>query len=73
MVHDEGRFTTDIDRGGICQPKKGGEFMKSKHTWEPMRLHSVGHISKVVEGGGGKLSATGGDPGEPRKEKGSGR
>ena len=47
--------------------------MHAKKSWEPMRLRSVGHISRVIEGGGGKLSAVGGDPGEPRKEKGSGR
>jgi hypothetical protein len=41
----------------------------SKERWEPMKLRSVGHISEVVEQGGGKLSAAGGDPGEPRKQQ----
>ncbi len=39
--------------------------MEAKKSWEPMKLTPVGHISKVIEGGGGKLSATTGDPGEP--------
>lgn len=43
---------------------------EAKQAWEPMRLSSVGQISQVVEGGGGKLSPSTGDPGEPRKPKG---
>ena len=42
---------------------------EAKQRWEPMRLGSVGHVSRVVQGGGGKISSTIGDPGEPRKEK----
>jgi len=42
---------------------------ETKQRWEPMRLGSVGHVSRVVKGGGGKISSTVGDPGEPRKEK----
>ena len=44
-----------------------------KKTWEMPKLTRVGSINEVVLGGGGKLSLTGGDPGESRKEKGSGR
>lgn len=44
-----------------------------KKTWEKPELTRVGAIQEVVLGGGGKLSLTGGDPGESRKEKGSGR
>jgi len=40
-----------------------------KQRWEPMKLSSVGHVSQVVKGGGGKITSTVGDPGEPRKEK----
>jgi hypothetical protein len=47
---------------------EGGEIPMRKH-WKPMKLTSVGHISKVVQAGGGKLSAAGGDPGESRKQK----
>ena len=39
--------------------------MEAKKSWEPMRLTPVGHISKVVELGGGKLSQPTGDTGEP--------
>ena len=48
--------------------------MESKKAWEPMQLTPVGHISKVVEEGGGKLSIPTADPGEfnrkPRGEPG---
>lgn len=45
--------------------------MKSnKQPWESMTLTYVGHVAEIVQLGGGKLSTTGGDPGEPRKPKG---
>jgi hypothetical protein len=43
---------------------------KAKRAWEPMKLSSVGHISEVVEGGGGKLSPTFADTGDIRKPPG---
>ena len=46
---------------------------KEVQAWEPMSVTYVGHVGEIVQGGGGKLSQTGGDPGESRKEKGSGR
>jgi hypothetical protein len=46
--------------------------MGEKRTWEPIRLCFVGHVSAALRGGGGKLSATTGDPGEPRKVPSSG-
>ena len=45
------------------------ERSEAKQAWEPMKLTPVGHISEVVEGGEGKLTPAGGDPGEGRKEK----
>jgi hypothetical protein len=39
-----------------------------KKVWESFRLVDVGHVGDVVQGGGGKLSTAGGDPGENRKE-----
>jgi len=38
--------------------------------WKPMQVTLVGTVKDVVKLGGGKLSATGGDPGEPRKPRG---
>jgi hypothetical protein len=32
-----------------------------------MQLRYVGHIGEIVQHGRGKLSLSGGDPGEPRK------
>jgi hypothetical protein len=52
----------------IVYMEEGGEIAMKKR-WKPMKLTSVGHISKVVQEGGGKLSAAGGDPGESRKEQ----
>ena len=44
-----------------------------QEPWTPMKLTSVGRVSDVVKmPGGGKLSLTGGDPGDPRKPKGQG-
>jgi hypothetical protein len=37
---------------------------------EPMELTYVGHVGEILQLGGGKLSMSGGDPGEPRKPKG---
>jgi hypothetical protein len=36
-----------------------------------MSLTPQGRVSDIVQGGGGKLSITGGDPGEGRKEIGT--
>lgn len=41
-----------------------------KHPWEKFRLTKVGNVADVVRGGGGKLSVSGGDPGESLKESG---
>jgi hypothetical protein len=45
---------------------------RKKQTWEPIRLHYVGQLGKVLRGGGGKLSTSAGDTGEPRKVPSSG-
>jgi len=39
-----------------------------RRPWEPMQLRYVGHVADILQGGGGKISMTGGDPGEVRKE-----
>ena len=41
-----------------------------RRPWEPPTIKSVGTIGQVLQGGGGKLSTTGGDPGENRKQSG---
>jgi len=43
---------------------------ETKRFWEPMELSSVGHVSQVVEGGGGKLSIVADDMGDTNKPKG---
>jgi len=44
----------------------------TKQPWETMRLTDLGDIRTVVQGGGGKLSLVGTDPGESRKTPGGG-
>jgi hypothetical protein len=39
--------------------------------WERMRLSDLGTLADVVNGGGGKLSPTTGDPGDIRKVPGN--
>ncbi len=51
-----------------AQHTAGGE---SKKLWEPLKKSYAGRVADVVQGGGGKLSIVGGDPGESRKEKGT--
>jgi hypothetical protein len=46
--------------------------MGEKRSWEPITVQYVGHVADVVRAGGGKLSATTGDSGEPRKVPSSG-
>lgn len=41
-----------------------------KQPWESPRLTYVGRVRDVVQGGGGKLSPTGGDPGDVGKPSG---
>ncbi len=41
-----------------------------KQPWESPKLTYVGRVRDVVQLGGGKLSQTGGDPGDPRKPSG---
>lgn len=44
----------------------------TKQPWEPMQLTYVGDVAEIIQGGGGKLSTTGGDPGDKRKPSGGG-
>jgi len=42
-------------------------------AWVPMKIDRVGSAAEILRmPGNGKLSATGGDPGDPRKPKGQG-
>jgi hypothetical protein len=43
--------------------------VETKQDWKSMQLTYVGHIREVVQGGGGKLSGRGGDPGDARKQQ----
>jgi hypothetical protein len=53
--------------------KKVAVGESGRTSWTKPRLKYVGNVGEVLHGGGGKLSTTGGDPGEGRKEKGDSR
>jgi len=42
----------------------------NKKPWETMKLSYQGQVAEIIQQGGGKLSAVGGDPGESRKQTG---
>jgi hypothetical protein len=44
----------------------------SKKRWENMKMSHLGDIGTLVQGGGGKLTSSGTDPGESRKVRGGG-
>lgn len=48
---------------------KAGDTAEAKQTWEPMKLVCAGRVAEIVQGGGGKLSTPGGDPGESRRTR----
>lgn len=39
-----------------------------KQPWQEMELTYLGDAAELIQGGGGKLTAIGGDPGEHRKQ-----
>ena len=44
--------------------------LEEQLDWKPMSMELIGDIGEVIQGGGGKLSSVGTDPGESRKTKG---
>ena len=46
-----------------------GEQSTKKKSWEGMKVSFLGKASALIKSGMGKLSVTGGDPGEPKKQK----
>jgi hypothetical protein len=50
----------------------GSKTREQSRPWQPPRLRRVGSIGEVLRTGGGKLSPSQGDPGEPRKPPGAG-
>jgi hypothetical protein len=49
--------------------KKEKDTREGKLRWSKPSVKYVGNVGSVLKGGGGKLSPTGGDPGENRVEK----
>jgi hypothetical protein len=45
---------------------------RERRPWQAPALKPVGTIEKVLQGGGEKLSRSGGDPGDTRKQPPSG-
>lgn len=45
-----------------------GTMTKNRLPWESMQVTYLGNVAKIVQEGGGKLTAVGGDTGETRKQ-----
>jgi hypothetical protein len=43
---------------------------RKPRSWEPLEVTDVGHVGEILQGGGGKLSATASDSGDIRKPSG---
>jgi hypothetical protein len=48
------------------------KMARDRRSWETPELKSVGTVSSVLQGGGGKLTPSPNDPGEIFKPKGMG-
>jgi hypothetical protein len=46
--------------------------LKAKKPWQTMKVSFLGSAVELIKGGGGKLSAAGGDTGDTRKPAGGG-
>jgi hypothetical protein len=72
---------TQESDGPDVGPPKGRQTMTTREkdeknpgldkrlSWTTPKLTFVGNVGDVLQGGGGKLSVAGGDPGENRVEK----
>jgi hypothetical protein len=56
----------------MVQETKQSVSKTEKSSWEPMRLSTLGKATSLIQGGGGKVSLVGGDPGENKKQKNGG-
>jgi hypothetical protein len=52
----------------VTKSRSNTETVKKK-AWTSMKVRSLGKATDLIKGGGGKLSAAGGDPGEGKKQK----
>ncbi len=51
--------------------EQNGEEARPERTrkpWEPMKIEFVGDAAELIQGGSGKISVIGGDPGDGRKQ-----
>jgi hypothetical protein len=56
----------DIDR----ELESAQDRRVERQPWQKMELSHLGDAANLIQSGGGKLSTTGGDPGENRKQRG---
>ena len=52
--------------------KKDTVGKAARRRWQSPELNSLGTVAEILQGGGGKLSPTEGDPGDLRKPSGLG-
>ena len=55
--------------GGVEAIEREEEAQMEKMPWKGMQLSYLGRVDQILQISTGKLSQTGGDPGEPKKEK----
>jgi hypothetical protein len=55
----------------VDELSKEAAAARGRKPWQPPVLKSVGTIEKILQGGAGKVSLTGGDSGDARKEVGN--
>jgi hypothetical protein len=44
-------------------------FSKKRKPWVSLEIREVGKLAETILQGGGKITAAGGDPGEPLKQQ----
>ena len=49
--------------------KEREQKVDQKKAWESPKLAYLGDVEELVQGGGGKVSITSADPGEPKKTR----
>jgi len=55
------------EKGVVVATDINGGEQKQRTPWESMKLDDIGRLTDVIQQGGGKITITTGDPGEPRK------
>jgi hypothetical protein len=58
----------NTEDGSMNTFKTPASEIPDRRPWEPPTVKAVGTVGEVLKQGGGKITKTGGDPGEARKQ-----